>query len=571
MDTGKIDPYKSDFRNFMYLIWDHLGLPEPTPAQYAIAYYLQYGPKKSIVAAFRGIGKSYITVAYVAWRLYCNPQLKIMVVSAGKDRADAFSIFVKALIRDVPLLQHLQADTTKGQRDSNVAFDVGPSTPSGSPSVKSVGISGQLTGSRADLIVADDIEVVSNSMTHDLREKLAQLVKEFAAVLSPNGKILYLGTMQCEQSLYNLLETRGYNMFIYPALYPTAEQIATYGSRLAPAVMDALDAGAEVGTSTDPRRFTDEDLLERRLEYGNSGFNLQFMLDTTLSDANRYPLKINDLIISNCLPDKAPNHIHWTNNPLSRLNHLPNVAMAGQYYYASEVIQGHYEAYTHSVLVIDPSGRGSDETGYTVAKMASGNVYVPESGGMMGGYSNETLIALCETAKRHKVNTILVESNFGDGMYLSLLTPHMNRIYPCKIEEVRQNQQKELRITESLEPIMNQHRLIIDPSVIEMDYKTAMERYSADIAPQYMLFYQLARMSKARGALKHDDRIDALAMAVRYFTDALALDAKGVQSRRDEDAWDAMLDTFVKETHGRSDNKQLTFHDRMKDKILNKR
>lgn len=571
MNPEIIDPYKQDFRNFMYVVWKHLGLPDPTPTQYAIAYYLQHSPKRCIIEAFRGVGKSYITVAYVCWKLYCDPQVKIMVVSAGKERADAFSIFVKSLIRDVPMLKHLQPDPSRGQRDSNVAFDVGPATPSGSPSVKSVGISGQLTGSRANLIVADDIEIPSNSATHDLRAKLGELVKEFAAVLSPAGQILYLGTPQTELSLYNILETRGYQMRVWCARYPTAEQVAMYGSRLAPDILDALADGAQEGASTDPLRFDDEDLIKRELEYGKSGFALQFMLDTSLSDLNKYPLKINDLIISSCQIDKAPNHISWSNNPLARLNNLPNVAMAGQYYYSPEIITAHYEPYNSSVMVIDPSGRGTDETGYTVAKMASGNVYIPDSGGMLGGYSDETLIALCEKAKQYKVNTILVESNFGDGMFTSLLTPHMNRIYPCKIEEVRQNQQKELRIIESLEAVMNQHRLIIDPHVIEQDYKTAMDRYSPDIAPQYMLFYQLARISKARGALKHDDRLDSLAMAVHFFTDQLAMDAKATQQRRNDDAWDAMLEKYVQETKGRTDNKQLTFHDRMRDKIMSKR
>lgn len=571
MNPKEIDPYKQDFRNFVYLIWKHLNLPDPTYPQYAIAHYLQHGPKRSIVSAFRGVGKSWLTVAYVAWCLYCDPQTKILVVSAGKDRADAFSIFVKALLRDVPLLQHLQPDPSRGQRDSNVSFDVSPSTPSGSPSVKSLGISSQLTGSRADLIVADDVEGVSNSMTHDLREKLSQLVKEFAAILSPGGKILYLGTPQCEQSLYNLLETRGYNMFVYPALYPSETEIANYGSRLAPAILDALADGAEVGTTTDPARFTDEDLLERKLEYGNSGFNLQFMLDTTMSDANKYPLKINDLIISSCASDKAPTYIRWSNSPLNKLASLHNVAMAGQYYFAPEGITSAYEPYTGAVLVIDPSGRGTDETGYCVAKMSSGNIYIPEAGGMLGGYSDETLIALCEVAKKHKVNTILIESNMGDGAVTQLLTPHMNRIYPCSIEEVRQNQQKELRIIETLEPVMNQHRLIIDPSVITRDYETALERYSADVSPQYMLFYQLARISKARGALKHDDRLDALAMAVKFFQERMGLDQKAAEEMRKQDLWDKEIETFIRETGGGSNHQPLRFHERLKENILRKR
>lgn len=561
----------ADFRNFMYVVWEHLGLPDPTPAQYAIAYELQHSPRRFIIEAFRGIGKSYITVAYVCWRLYLDPQIKIMVVSAGKDRADAFSIFVKGLLRDIPMLQHLQPDPSRGQRDSNITFDVGPATIAGSPSVKSVGISGQLTGSRADLIIADDIEIPSNSATNDLREKLAELVKEFAAVGSPDYKTIYLGTPQTEMSLYNVLETRGYKTLIYPARYPNTEQLAFYGSRIASNILDELDAGAIPGDPTEPFRFSEQELLEKELEYGKSGFSLQFMLDTSLSDMNKFPLKINDLIVSSVALDKAPDILHWSNNPLNRLNELKNVAMAGQYFYAPEVINSKYSAYNARVLIVDPSGRGKDETGVAVGLMASGNIHVPYLAGLQGGYSEPTLIAICETAKKYMVNKVLVESNFGDGMFMSLLEPHLNRIYPCCMEEVRQNQQKELRIIDTLEPVMNQHRLIIDPQVILDDYESALKHYTADVAPQYMFVYQLARISKARGALKHDDRLDALAIMVKYFKDMLKLDQKGAEDQRKAELFDLEIEKFKQEMNQSNQHQPLRFHERMKDRIINRR
>ena len=66
-----------DFRNFLYLVWKHLNLPEPTDVQYDIADYIQHSPNRAIVSAFRGVGKSWITSAYVLWRLLLNPQLNI--------------------------------------------------------------------------------------------------------------------------------------------------------------------------------------------------------------------------------------------------------------------------------------------------------------------------------------------------------------------------------------------------------------------------------------------------------------------------------------------------------------
>ena len=124
-------------------------------------------------------------------------------------------------------------------------------------------------------------------------------------------------------------------------------------------------------------------------------------------------------------------------------------------------------------MSIDPAGRGKDETGYAIVKMLNGNLFVPDAGGLQGGYSEETLELLAKKAKAHKVNRIIVESNFGDGMFNQLMTPILRKIYPCTIDEVRHNTQKEKRIIDTLEPVLNQHRLIVDPKVIKNDYESA--------------------------------------------------------------------------------------------------
>ena len=528
----KIPEQLQDFRNFTYLVWQHLGLPEPTPIQYDIAHYLQHSPKRCIIEAFRGVGKSYITAAYVVHQLLLDPQLKFMVVSASKARADDFSTFTQRIITELPICQHLVAKD--GQRWSKIAFDVAPAKASGSPSVKSVGVTGQLTGSRADIIIADDVEVPNNSMTHMMREKLGETVKEFDAVLKPDGKIIYLGTPQNEMSLYNTLTTRGYDMRVWPARYPTLERAEkAYGGRLAPSLYEYLQDNLEAvyGLPTDSKRFDDEDLLERELSYGRSGFALQFMLDTSLSDANKYPLKLADLMIMSCDRDTAPEKVVY--GIMKPLNELPNVGLSGDKFYAPEETLGRSE-YTGSILAIDPSGRGSDETAYAIVKMLNGFLYVVDAGGIAGGYSQETLQTLADLAKIHRVNMVLVESNFGDGMFTELMKPYLEKTYPVTMEEVRHSKQKEHRIIDTLEPVMNQHKLVIDPKVIQKDYDS-VQSMPPERAVKYMLTYQLTRITKQRGALAHDDRLDVLAMAVQYWVDQMAADAdKQMVSKRNE-------------------------------------
>ena len=61
---------QGDFKLFLQALWDQLDLPSPTRAQYAIADYLQHGPKRLQIQAFRGVGKSWITGAFVLWTLF---------------------------------------------------------------------------------------------------------------------------------------------------------------------------------------------------------------------------------------------------------------------------------------------------------------------------------------------------------------------------------------------------------------------------------------------------------------------------------------------------------------------
>ena len=544
-------PVLSDYRKFTYVVWKHLNLPEPTPVQYDIAHYLQNGPRRSVIEAFRGVGKSWLTSAFVCWLLVNNPQLKILVVSASKERADAFSTFVKRLINEIPMLQHLKPQD--GQRDSVIAFDVGPATPDHSPSVKSVGITGQITGSRADVLIADDVEVPNNSSTQMMRDKLSEAVKEFDAILKPGGRIIYLGTPQTEMSLYNQLPERGYEVRIWPALYPELNQVIKYQGKLAPMITQGLEADTtRVSQPTDPKRFSEEDLLERRASYGKAGFALQFQLDTSLSDADRYPLKVSDLVIQNLNPTMGHLKVAWAAAPELCINDLPNVALTGDRFYRPMWKSDDMNEYTGAVMSIDPSGRGKDETGYAVVKALAGNLFLTEAGGITGGYELETLEALAHAAKRNQVKYIIIEANFGDGMFTQLLKPVLNRIYPCTVEEVKHSTQKEARIIDTLEPVMSSHRLIVDQRVIQRDFDTAPD-------VKYSLFYQLTRLTRDRGALVHDDRLDALAIAVAYWTETMARDNNKAASDIKSLAMEKELKNFHRNVFGMGDKQSTTW------------
>ncbi|WJJ60393.1 terminase large subunit [Salmonella phage ST17] len=517
---------KADFVFFLFVLWKALSLPVPTRCQIDMAKKLSAGDnRRFILQAFRGIGKSFITCAFVVWKLWNNPDLKFMIVSASKERADANSIFIKRIIDLMPQLQELKPK--QGQRDAVISFDVGPAKPDHSPSVKSVGITGQLTGSRADILIADDVEVPNNSATQAARDRLSELVKEFDAILKPGGTIIYLGTPQNEMTLYRELEGRGYTTTIWPARYPRdRKDWQSYGDRLAPMLQAELEEDPEAfyWRPTDEVRFDDTDLKERELSYGKAGFALQFMLNPNLSDAEKYPLKLRDLIVADLDPESSPMVYQWLPNPQNKREDVPNVGLMGDSYHTYQTVGSAFSSYAQKILVIDPSGRGKDETGYAVLYQLNGYIFAMEVGGMRGGYEDSTLEALAKIGRKWKVNEYVIEGNFGDGMYLELFKPVAARIHPAAVTEVKSKGQKELRICDVLEPIMGSHRLIVNAAAIVQDYQSASDKDGVR-NPIYSLFYQMTRISRERGALAHDDRLDALAIGVQFFVESMAKDA----------------------------------------------
>jgi hypothetical protein len=540
------EPFSSDFRYLLIVVWRHLGLPDPTPIQLDIAHFMQHGPKRRIVEAFRGVGKSWMAAAYVLWLLRNDPQKKIMVVSASKTRADDFTMFCIRLIREMPLLQCLEPDRDE-QRAAANRFDVRPAIPDQSPSVKSVGVFGQLTGSRADLILPDDVETPFTSWSVGMREKLLAAVGEFNAILKPGGDIMFLGTPQTEESIYNKLGQRGYATRIWPARYPPKPE--KYGDLLAPIIQEV---GPElIGKPTDPRRFSELDLLERETSYGRSAFALQFQLDTTLSDLERFPLRLSDLMVLE-VSDHAPEKLVWSSGAEYRIADLPAVGFSGDYYHRPAYIHGDWLEFQGCVMFIDPSGRGQDETAYAIVAHLNGNLYVLEVGAYKDGYTDEVLEGIAKAAKRRKVNLIVLEDQFGQGMLENLLKPHLQLHHPCSIETSRSNMQKERRIISAMEPVLNQHRLIINRSVVEADSK-GREDEAIEKRLAYQLFHQLTHITVDKGCLQHDDRLDALAGAIQYWNESLAIDEdRAIKDRRAE-LWDLELDAFMGNIDGALD------------------
>lgn len=402
----------SDFRKFLIYTWWHLNLPKPTRMQIEIAGYLQEGHSRMQLQALRGIGKTWITGAFVVWRLLRNPNERVMIVSQTGTHAEQIAIFTRRLIGLLPVTEHLVPRTE--QRDSTLAFEVNGCEIAVQPSVKATGITGQLQGNRATLLISDDVEGQQNSATEQLREKLTTATAEYEAILQTdeNSQIIVLGTPQSAESIYKGFRTDGYVTRVYPARYP--EDISVYGGCLADYIVDALSDDPSLVDKPIDSRFTDEDLLRREARYGRSGFKLQFMLDTSLSDAERYPLKLHDLIVMSLDLQQAPDKIIYSSESSNYHKKIANVGFSGDGFYSPSHVSNEYVPYEGIYMGIDPSGRGKDEAGYCVVAHLHGKLFLLEAGGIQGhGYDTEALTKFAEIAMKYQVNKVWIESNFG--------------------------------------------------------------------------------------------------------------------------------------------------------------
>lgn len=538
---------RSNFKNHLFYVFKNINLPSPTEIQYDIADVLQYGWEDIIIEGFRGVAKSTITGCYTTWKLDNDPEnYQLLEISANQTEACKFLKFTRDLLDIVPYLNYLIPNKNQGQRDSALQFNVAPAITRIQPSCKAIGIFGQVTGNRANEIIADDIETSQNCDTSVKREAIRSAVTEFSPILRPlKGREIYLGTPHTETSIYNEKANKGCRVQIFPVRYPTPQEQLKYGGNLADALVRRLGENPDlIGKPTDPLRFDEETIIKEEAK-GRSKFLMQYMLDNTLSDIERYPLKCSDLVVIDCDDEIAPEKVAYGSSPNLIHKDLPCNGIGTDKYYQSIPLEGiKWLPYSFKTMAIDPSGRGQDELAYAIGGVLNSQIFLLKQGGLQGGYNENNLAMLANTAKRYKVNRIVIESNFGDGMFTVLLSAALRKIkYLCEVIEVRSTVQKEKRIIDTLEPVMNQHKLIFNKQVIFDDLES-IKIYPSEKQLQYSLTYQMTRLTRDKGCLAHDDRIDCLAMLVNDCLSMLSLDVDEEVKLRQEQELEDLVENF---------------------------
>lgn len=550
----------SDFIDFALAGMDFLGF-RLTGQQADIAEYMQNGPRLRMVMAQRGEAKTTLAVLFSVWRIIQRNSTRVLIVSAGEDNANETATLIVRIIMTWDILEYLRPDRTQGDRASVTAFDVHYALKGldRSPSVACIGITGTLQGKRADLLIPDDIESTKNGLSATQRAQLLHLSKEFTSICT-HGDILYLGTPQSKDSVYNSLQGRGFDVRVWAGRYPSHDEEEKYAGRLAPSIVKAmydnpsLRTGGGIdgskGQPTDPLRYTDADLIEKELDKGPEDFQLQYMLDTSLLDAVRQQLKLSDLIVANFGSDTLPEVVAWQATPqnLLQLGQDFPVSMAKMYYAAPTTST--FVKPKDVFMFIDPAGGGADEIGYAVSTSVGPYIHVLEVGGLKGGLTPENEAELCEIVRRNGVQRIKAESNMGHGLFEISLRAIFNKTKDLThianaITGEYSTGQKEKRIIDSLVAPMQRHRVIVHQGVFEADTR-CNKQHSLDKRTGYSLWYQLANITTDRNSLPNDDRLESLAGAVREFKQVLDQDEHKAAAARAV----AEIQGFIKDPMG---------------------
>ncbi|AUG87658.1 DNA packaging protein [Vibrio phage VEN] len=346
-----------------------VGNPNLNRMQADILRFLFSGHKYRMIMAQRGQAKTTLTAIYAVFMLIHFPHYRIVVFSQNSKRAKEIAGWIIKIFNALDFLEFMRPDKYAGDRGSIESFDIhwvlrGSDK---SPSVACYSIESGAQGARADIIIADDIESLQNSRTVGGREWLMEQTLEFESI-NQFGDIIYLGTPQSVESIYNWLPSRGYKVRIWTGRYPTPDQMDYYADKIAPLIMEdiAKDGTLQYGGGIDgsmgqptcPEMYDNDLLNEKELAQGKAKFMLQFMLNTGLSDADRYPLRISDLIVSPFNKVKGLVMPIWSQTNTTVWEGAPKFGTrkTDTFYYPMNV---DYETgeFERTIMYIDPAGK----------------------------------------------------------------------------------------------------------------------------------------------------------------------------------------------------------------------
>ena len=386
---------------------------------------------------FRHGGKSYIIGAYVCWNLLQNPNWTCLLISAKRNLALRNSLFIRSMIENHPLLQHLKSDLYTWKSET---FTVDREIMQLNPSVTVSSLGASFTGFHADCVIADDIETSDNCINENQRQKIKERVSEFGKLAN---KILCVGTPHCEDTIYNHLEDVGYISKKIPVIRTRQKQLPD----------SSLEDEEYLAWHNHPQKmFTYKWLEQQRNETTEGDFNSQYML---IPQSVYQPLvqldKINyykENFIWNFISQPFGNYI--ADCKLGK-NRIQRICAAWD---AATGLKGR----DNSVLSV-------------VAKDESNNVFVHDirvlsAVGEDRSFDNQCreIIATCA---KHKIGHVFVEENFSATLANELRRVARELKLAINVIPKFRSANKLNFIAQTLEPIIKVGRLYVHQNVKE--------------------------------------------------------------------------------------------------------
>lgn len=460
--------------------------------------------ERTLLLCSRNAGKSGLTELYALWLLHRFPLLKVLVVSGGAKRASQALASVRGFIERCPLLHYLRP--AEDDVDNRTSFVTAPASGRLGAffSFSSFGVTGAIVGQRADVILADDLERRTDN-TPDAQEKLDNLAAELPHVLNPRtpfepwaGRLIALGTPQNAGSIYARWARQRDEDTGEPAWHTVRSLLFT-------------EVPSDEGhkrtrlQSRWPARWTDAALEKKRSEVGPREWRLHWQVSLDdLGDEGK-PLRLSDFISIRHDP-LAPSFPTIVRAGGPRLDHIPlhGASDPDDHFVGPGHVSDDTSLYVSTCVSIDPASglAGRDELGLCCASVTGqGLAVVRGVHGVRGSSANETLIKAAELVQRYRPSKVVVEARVDSLFPDQLASVLARRGYPILVDRFHSGQSKGLRIVEAVGTLLADRRVAI------------CEAVWSD-ADAHETVKQITNVTTDARSLKHDDRVDALAIAL---------------------------------------------------------
>ena len=489
-----------------------------------------------IVLGFRQLGKSHIAPVAMDYLAYRDPSWRFVIVASSEGLACENLRRMRHIIRAAWWLQHLQP--TEDDKDNDTELQFGCAPKGDQSSVMAIGITGTLASKRAHVVYGDDLEQPTNTLTVDARNRLHELTRQFSAWLyetkgskntSPT-RILESGTYHAEDSLYlRQVSMDKAAARAYPVRYPHPTEKIPY---LAPFLAENLAKERTLaGSPTTPRRFGIGYVAEQEAK-SKLYFHWQYLMLPGIGEGERRPLKLGDLMVMPLHRDAVPFPVLWgehdhngstaigtienrSPDPQSRLQAIRRPAQIG-----STTIN-----YQGTKAGLDIAGAGADRMVLCIVSMAAATFFVKNLTIMSGGLDSGSLAKIAAALREHGATELIYEKNADPtGAFGQLLTKAIgdaavpkgaDPLYPdgwsCQVTGKHSSGQKELRVINTIEPLLAGHKIVVAPQVLEPQCPGH---------PEHEFQWQFTRITRERNSLQHDDAVDAMQIALAAWTDS---------------------------------------------------